>query len=309
MRSRKLTVLVVSGDDAAVRQFSFSRRTLPFAAAALALATLVLAGLVTVNGIGGAARVENLLLKQENTLLESELTRMRGRLEELDASLVALAERDARYRRLADLDEIDAEVLQVGVGGPGGGRPEDHPLWAADSAVSLEVFAASFDLNALERRTRLLSESLREAVDSLAAHRDLMERTPSILPTRGLVSSGFSRARLHPIHNRRMPHAGLDLSAPRGTAIMAAAKGRVSFAGRKQGYGLLVEVDHGFGYVTRYGHASEVLVQKGQLVDRGDVIARVGRTGIATASHLHYEVRVGGQPRNPLEFVLEPVQR
>lgn len=305
MRSKNLTVLVVSGDDAAVKQFSFSRRLIPVGIATLTLTSLTMLGLFVANGVGGAARIESSKLQQENALLEDELAQIRGRLEELDTSLEDLAAQDARYRQLAGLDEIDNEVLQVGVGGPGGLAPEDHALWEADSITSKEAYAATFDLNALERRTRLLSESMREAVDSLEAHRDLMERIPSILPTRGLVSSGFSRARLHPVHNRRLPHQGVDLSAPRGTAIMAAAKGKITYSGRRAGYGLMVEVDHGHGYVTRYGHSSELLVQKGQTVDRGDVIARVGRTGIATAPHLHYEVRVNGQPRNPLNYILE----
>lgn len=305
MRSRNLTVLVVSGDDTAVKQFSFSRRLIPVAIATLVVATAAMLGLLVVNGVGGAARMESTRLAEENILLEDELAHIRGRLEELDTSLESLAAQDARYRQLAGLDAIDAEVLQVGVGGPGGRSPEDHALWSADSVTSKEAYAATFDLNALERRTRLLSESMREAVDSLEAHRDLMERIPSILPTRGLVSSGFSRARLHPVHNRLLPHQGMDLSAPRGTAIMAAAKGKVIYSGRRAGYGLMIEVDHGHGYVTRYGHASELLVQKGQVIDRGDVIARVGRTGIATAPHLHYEVRVNGQPRNPINYILE----
>ena len=245
MRSRNLTVLVVSGDDAAVKQFSFSRRLVPVAIATLTLASIGMLGLLVVNGMGGAARMESSRLAQENALLEGELAQIRGRLEELDTSLEALADQDARYRQLAGLDEIDAEVMQVGVGGPGGQSPEDHDLWAADSVTSKEAYAATFDLNALERRTRLLSESMREAVDSLEAHRDLMERIPSILPTRGLVSSGFSRARLHPVHNRRLPHQGMDLSAPRGTAIMSAAKGKVTYSGRRAGYGLMVEIDHG----------------------------------------------------------------
>ncbi len=305
MRSRKVTVLLVSGDDAAVKQFSFSRRALPFAVGALALTVMALIGLTVINGLGGAARAQSALLQHENTLLESELAEMRQRLESLDESLLALSEQDARYRQLAGLDAIDAEIRAVGVGGPGGRSPEQHQLWGLDSLTSTEAYAADFDLNALERRTRLLSESMLEAVDSLEAQRDLMERTPSILPTRGLVSSRFSNARLHPIHNRELPHPGVDLSAPQGTAIMAAAKGRVVRAGRMRGYGLLVEIDHGHGYVTRYGHASELLVQTGQRVDRGDVIARVGRTGIATAPHLHYEVRVNGQARNPLGFILD----
>ncbi|MFP3948031.1 MAG: M23 family metallopeptidase, partial [Longimicrobiales bacterium] len=86
--------------------------------------------------------------------------------------------------------------------------------------------------------------------------------------------------------------------------ILAAAKGRVVTARWQSGYGETVEIDHGFGYVTRYGHADKILVQEGQEVERGEVIAQVGETGIATAPNLHYEVLVGGQPMNPMNYVL-----
>jgi murein DD-endopeptidase MepM/ murein hydrolase activator NlpD len=109
---------------------------------------------------------------------------------------------------------------------------------------------------------------------------------------------------VHPIHNQVLPHEGIDVSAPMGTPILAAAKGRVAFAGQRDGYGLVVEIDHGFGYVTLYGHASRALVTRGQQVARGDLIAQVGRSGIATSPHLHYEVRVNDRPVNPMRFVI-----
>jgi murein DD-endopeptidase MepM/ murein hydrolase activator NlpD len=127
---------------------------------------------------------------------------------------------------------------------------------------------------------------------------------PSILPTAGFLSSRFSTSRQHPIHHTPLPHEGIDVAAPQGTPILAAAKGTVVFAGRRAGYGLMVEIDHGFGYVTRYGHASKLLVRPGQKVNRGLVIAQVGSTGYATSPHLHYEIRVGGTPRNPLQYVI-----
>jgi murein DD-endopeptidase MepM/ murein hydrolase activator NlpD len=146
-----------------------------------------------------------------------------------------------------------------------------------------------------------------EATDSLSAHHELLESMPSILPTVGWMSSGFSRARVHPIFDRALPHLGVDIAASKGTPIFAAAKGRVVAAGWRVGYGLTVEIDHGYGYKTLYGHASRVLVRQGQPVDRGDVVAQVGNTGIATSSHLHYEVSQNGVPQNPANFILPGV--
>jgi murein DD-endopeptidase MepM/ murein hydrolase activator NlpD len=112
---------------------------------------------------------------------------------------------------------------------------------------------------------------------------------------------------MHPIHNRPLPHEGVDIAAPKGTPIFAAAKGRVVKAGWTVGYGLTVEIDHGFGYTTLYGHASKLLVRRGQLVTRGDVIGQVGSTGIATSAHLHYEVSLNGIAQNPTNFILPDV--
>jgi murein DD-endopeptidase MepM/ murein hydrolase activator NlpD len=116
-------------------------------------------------------------------------------------------------------------------------------------------------------------------------------------------------ARMHPIHNRPLPHEGVDISAPMDTPIFAAAKGRVVRAGWAVGYGLAVEIDHGFGFTTLYGHASRLIAQVGQEVLRGEMIARVGSTGLSTSSHLHYEVRVNGVPQDPAAFILPETLR
>jgi murein DD-endopeptidase MepM/ murein hydrolase activator NlpD len=146
-----------------------------------------------------------------------------------------------------------------------------------------------------------------EASDSLSAHREILESTPSIWPTVGVLSSRFSTARFHPIHHQSLPHQGVDISASRGTPIVASANGRVTYAARKNGLGLTVEIDHGYGFKTVYGHASKILVRRGQTVERGDVIANVGSTGISTSPHLHYEVHVGGIAVNPMNYVIGTV--
>jgi murein DD-endopeptidase MepM/ murein hydrolase activator NlpD len=205
---------------------------------------------------------------------------------------------------VAGLDAIEDDVLEVGVGGPGLRTPESHPLHPLDPDLGEQAFAITYDLNALERRARLLVESMSDAADSLAVHAKLLSAIPSILPTPGRLSSRFSASRPHPVNNRALPHEGIDLSAPRGSAIFASANGRVVEAGNYAGYGLMVEIDHGFGFTTRYGHASKLLVRAGQEVKRGEVIAQVGSTGIATGPHLHYEVRLNGRPQNPMNYVL-----
>jgi murein DD-endopeptidase MepM/ murein hydrolase activator NlpD len=115
------------------------------------------------------------------------------------------------------------------------------------------------------------------------------------------VSSRFNSARKHPILNRIRAHKGVDYAAPVGTPVRAAGEGRVRFVGRQGGYGNVVELEHGSGVVTVYGHLSRFAknLKRGQRVELGQVIAYVGQTGLATGPHLHYEYRVRGVHKNP----------
>ena len=298
------TFLLVRDGHSTIKQYALSSRRLQVLVGGGLLAAIILIGYALTIGVDGYARLRSAQLDTRNTVLQDELQEFQMRVDHLESTLNQIAQNAARFRSIAGLESIDSEVLQAGVGGPGLVGPEAHSLWTIDPSISENLFEVSYDLNQLERRARLLSSSLEEATDSLLAHRDLLESTPSILPTPGWLSSSYSESRMHPIHNRPLPHPGVDISAPKGTSIYAAAKGKVIKAGWIVGYGLTIEIDHGFGYVTLYGHASELVASQGEEVQRGDVIARVGSTGIATSPHLHYEVRVQGIAQNPANFIL-----
>ena len=138
------------------------------------------------------------------------------------------------------------------------------------------------------------------APEALAAHAPPMGVPPGgmLRPASGRVSSPFGW-RVHPVHGDRRHHAGIDIAAPHGSAIRAAAPGVVVAAGRRGGYGLMVEIDHGGGLRTRYAHASRLHVARGARVAAGEVLAAVGETGTATGPHLHFEVRQDGRPVDP----------
>lgn len=125
------------------------------------------------------------------------------------------------------------------------------------------------------------------------------------LPAVGPITSRFSRSRWHPILRIFRPHKGVDVAAPYGSNIIAPAAGRVTFVGRKLGDGLMVELDHGAGVVSRYAHCSAVKVRVGDFVSFGDVIALVGSSGLSTAAHVHFEVRVRGEPVDPLKYLIQ----
>ncbi|MBK8005398.1 MAG: M23 family metallopeptidase [Gemmatimonadetes bacterium] len=160
------------------------------------------------------------------------------------------------------------------------------------------------DLGALIRRANLLAASFDEAKDSLLQHRERLAATPSILPTTGWLTSAFAKMRSHPILHINRPHEGIDVTAPMGSPIQAPAGGTVLSAGWEAGYGNVIEIDHGFGITTRFAHASKLLAKRGQRVARGQLIAEVGSTGLATGPHLQYEVHVNGKPVDPMRYVL-----
>lgn len=121
-------------------------------------------------------------------------------------------------------------------------------------------------------------------------------------PVRGVLASPFGN-RIHPILKRKILHAGIDIAASNGTAVKTAAPGEVIYNGWLRGYGRVVVVDHGHGFSTLYAHLSASLVQEGQIVRTGAVIARVGKTGNVTGYHLHFEVRQYGTPVNPIKYL------
>src|SRR6478735_5361648 len=128
------------------------------------------------------------------------------------------------------------------------------------------------------------------------------------LPVIGAIASRFSRARRHPLLHIIRPHLGVDVAAPRGTPITAPAAGIVSFVGRKFGFGLVVEIDHGNGVTTRYAHCGKAMVAEGARVTQGVPIATIGTSGLSTGPHLHYEVIVNGRQVDPLRYrQLQPV--
>jgi murein DD-endopeptidase MepM/ murein hydrolase activator NlpD len=305
MARRHWTVVLVSDDETAVRQFRLSRDV---ARALIGVALLVMAGLATAGmrlADDGVLAIRATMAARKSTLLEAEVEDLQTRLDTLRFSLETLAAKDDYYRLLAGLMPLDGDVRQVGIGGPGMETLYGHPLYDLDRGIARKLFATSTDLNALLRRARLLSFSWREAEDTLVYKHERLASTPSISPARGILSSAFSYRRFHPLLGHPRPHLGVDIVADPGTPIVASANGTVRFAGTQGEYGLAIEVDHGYGVVTRYAHASRLIARRGQPVERGDVIALVGSTGLSVGPHLHYEVMVNGRHVDPRRYILD----
>ncbi len=147
-------------------------------------------------------------------------------------------------------------------------------------------------------------DALEELIGQLDEKRVKLSSMPSVWPARGWITSRFG-PRVSPFTGRHQHHAGIDIAASRGTPIIAPARARVSYVGRKGPLGNTLVLDHGFGVKTLYGHTHEIHVKAGQEVDRGQEIASIGSSGRSTGPHLHYVVQVDGKPRNPLDYIFD----
>ncbi|EIC21882.1 M23 family metallopeptidase [Thiorhodovibrio frisius] len=238
-----------------------------------------------------AAKLE---LEQKRRQIQAHIDTIAVRVAEMQAEVLRVNALGQRLVKMAGLnsDEFDFENPA------GSGGPEHY----RDSANRIDEVAQDLAkvLSALDDRKRKLG-----LLETLIMERDLIKHTkPEGWPLRsgGIVTSEFGDRR-HPISGRRSMHTGIDISAKTGTPILAMADGLVIFAGRKHGYGNIVEIRHGNGLETWYAHNQENRVKEGDLVRRGEEIALLGSTGRSTGPHVHFEVRKNGTPVNPRAYL------
>lgn len=173
---------------------------------------------------------------------------------------------------------------------------------AQDGAVAVAFVKER--LNWLEKATTAQERLLNELSEAAEQRSTRWASTPSIWPVKGWVTSGFG-PRMSPFTEKPAWHDGLDIGAAPNTPVRAPAQGRISSIGYDPKLGNMVRVDHGYGVETLYGHLAKAVVKEGQRVERGDVIALVGSSGLSTGPHLHYMVKVNGQALDPTKYILE----
>jgi murein DD-endopeptidase MepM/ murein hydrolase activator NlpD len=219
------------------------------------------------------------------------------RLAQLQAHIIRLDALGSRLIEIAELDsgEFDFSVPPA-VGGPAETLAESDVGEAGmpDFVASLNELAQQLDNRAQQLdllETMLMNQNL---------HDEVMPAGKPIL--KGWTSSFFG-LRTDPFTGHKEHHKGVDFAGKMGSDIVSVASGVVTWAGRRYGYGLLVEVNHGNGYTTRYGHAQEVLVKVGDTVKKGQVVALMGSTGRSTGPHVHFEVWHNGEAVDPMEYI------
>lgn len=274
---------------------------------ALAFASVLLSGLLMGAGLSAAENVQlRAQLRQQQAELEAtrrgaqrELNALAARLGELQAEanrLNALGERLIRIGQLQD-GEFDFE-RPVGVGGAGPVRDiSRRELEQGMARLDAQFGASGEQLSVLE---------------ALLFNRQLdMNAVPSRAPiSDSYVTSGFG-GRADPFGGGTQFHKGIDFEADVGDPVLAVADGVVSFAGARAGYGNVIEVDHGNGYVTRYAHNSRLTRRVGDLVRAGQEVAKAGSTGRSTGAHVHFEVWENGRVVDPRKFLSQqsPLRR
>ena len=235
---------------------------------------------------------QRVAIDQARRRTETHLNALAQRMGSLQAQVMRL---DALGSRLTNMAGIDAREFNFSRR-PGVGGPAEPIASAAQSDLFLlldtldnQVTRQTEQLNALQ--TVLINNNTRTAL------------TPSGWPvTGGWVSSRFG-LRADPFNGRTSMHRGVDIASPLHSSIKAMGDGVVTYAGERRGYGMMVEINHGQGFSTRYAHASEVLVKVGDRVSRGQSVARVGSTGRSTGPHLHFEVLKSRQHIDPATFL------
>ena len=235
------------------------------------------------------------LARLENSLVELQTGHSAMLKRSAESASAQLARLDLALETIGiDTDEMIAEDLELC-----GADVEAPTVEANEGLGRTRLFLASSTSAPFERRAEDLHSTMRRWNDVTAAMSKLPLGAP--LVDRRMTSS-FGR-RLDPFHRRQAVHAGIDYVSSQNAPVLATGGGVVTYAARNGRYGNLVEIDHGEGFVTRYAHLADIAVTVGDEVERGTRVGRVGSTGRSTAPHLHYELRIGGQPSDPRNYI------
>jgi murein DD-endopeptidase MepM/ murein hydrolase activator NlpD len=312
MAARRYSIVLTDTTTGVVRQFTISvKPVLAVACAALTLPVLVGTGIAW-KGRSDVASIfaTQKALEAENASYRSATASLAGQIESLQGALADLGARSALDPPLAQaMEKLPALVKARAMGG-GGGSPAGPGVTSQEAYLrALSSFTAPDDTFGLLRTLLEGLESRLLDVRGFVEKRNaLAAATPSIWPANGWLTSTMGK-RQDPVTGGDDFHAGLDIAAETGQPVYATAEGTVKDAAYHHAYGNTIVLDHGFGIETRYGHLSELGVSKGQTVKRGDTIGRVGATGRATGSHLHYEVLANGRLLNPLQLLTQSKPR
>lgn len=249
-------------------------------------------------------QIELTELRRESKIQKIQVEKFAQQVKNFETDMSRLERFEKKLRVITALENSPKSVEKNwGVGGPYGLSSHSFTTSLDREARSMAERLSS-NLDHLSKQAKIQNISFQELDNFFRDQKSLLAATPTIWPARGWVTSGFG-FRKSPFTGLRENHEGWDIAARSGSDVRATADGVVVVAGREYGYGNMVEIDHGYGIVTRFGHNSRHLVNVGDRVKRGQIIAEVGSTGRSTGPHVHYEVLLNGVPVNPKNYILE----
>ena len=244
-------------------------------------------------------------LELENQILREQVQTLTTRMRGMKTVLDKLNEQGNQLRLLVDLETLNEDIQSAGTGG----AVLESPLELSGDITSRVLQSASTLLEKLSSEMKIQEQSYGQIIRKYDANKKYFGAFPALKPMDGYYSSKGFGVRMHPVLGIFKTHEGLDIINDVGTPVVAAGDGIVEMAGHSGGgYGIVVVINHGFGYQTFYAHLSKTLVKEGAQIKRGEVIAKSGKTGLVTGPHLHYEVRYQGICKNPMDYFLDDVR-
>ncbi len=265
-----------------------------------ALAGLIFSVIVLLIGFTFFETPKERILNREVDNFRVQHEVINDRLDMFATILDDIQERDDQiYRVIFEAEPIPRTMRDAAFGGT------DRYMHLSGYNNSELISETMQRIDQLASKLYIQSKSYDEVFKMAVNKADMLASIPAIIPIpRGTerLASGYGM-RMHPVYKTMRMHHGVDFTAPTGTPIYATGNGEIIRAERnRHGYGLMVEIDHGYGYITRYAHMSKIEVRRGQQVKRGEIIGRVGDTGTSTAPHLHYEVHRNDRTVNPVPY-------
>lgn len=326
------TVVVFRGSTAKPIRFSFSRKLLR--RLLVCVGVVVLADLLVVSHyvIRTGEVWELAAFRAEAMSAREQTAAFSTAIDDLKKRLGAMSEVNQRLRVMLGIEVPKTGDMTNGRGGeevpipdegmiPGGNEPKPSSSASIQPSNGNQEYSSAVGLEPTRDNLQAIA-SVKEGLEWLSKQATVQERildelsqaaeqrssrwasTPSIWPVKGWVTSGFG-PRISPFTEKPAWHDGLDIGAAPNTPVRAPAQGRITSTGYDPKLGNIVRVDHGYGVETLYGHLAKALVKEGQRVERGDVIALVGSSGLSTGPHLHYMVKLNGQALDPAKYIVE----
>ncbi len=289
MRNKFFTILIVSDGGKAPTSFSLSQKAVYVSSTIACLAFLSVVGLGFSHGRYARQAAQIPILLGENARATEDVRRLEGAL-------------DSMVWQMAELESLGREVRDI-VSGEDAQR--DSSGLSSRSNVRDESITTDEAIAYLKESIPAKVEELSLLKDDALAYRLELAATPDYWPADGRITSPYGMRRA-PMTRRYSMHTGVDIGAPHGTPVMAAADGKVSVARYRVGWGNLVVINHGT-YTTYYAHLKRFLVKQGDKVEKGQLIAEVGSTGYSTGPHLHFEIHKNGKAIDPLTILAAEV--